>query len=151
MTSKAASVPTGFDIRSFLPARLTVLSSRLTRRAARLYSERFNLSAAEWRVSAVLGQEGSMSVNAVIAQTTMDKVRVSRAVASLLKAGLITREADPRDRRRAILGLTAFGRELFQQIVPLVQGSEAEIWALLNEPERAVLEAALGKVEASIR
>jgi DNA-binding MarR family transcriptional regulator len=89
-----------------------------------------------------------MSANAVIAQTTMDKVRVSRAVAKLLKAGLITRESDPQDRRRAILELTAAGREMYQQIVPLVQDVEAEIIAALSGPERNVLDSALSKIEA---
>jgi DNA-binding MarR family transcriptional regulator len=97
---------------------------------------------------AVLGQQGAMSANAVIAQTTMDKVRVSRAVAKLLKAGLITRESDPQDRRRAILNLTMAGQEIYREIVPLVQEVESEIVAELSAPERAVLDNALAKIEA---
>ncbi|HEX4209022.1 MAG TPA: MarR family winged helix-turn-helix transcriptional regulator [Candidatus Binataceae bacterium] len=80
-----------------------------------------------------------MSVNAVIAQTTMDKVRVSRAVAKLLNAGLITRDADPQDHRRAILDLTATGRAMFEEIVPLVQDAEAEMMAALSEAEHVTL------------
>jgi DNA-binding MarR family transcriptional regulator len=138
----------GFELGKYLPFRLTILSNRLTRRVARFYGERFKLSAPEWRTMAVLGQQGAMSANAVIAQTTMDKVRVSRAVAKLLKTGFITREADPLDRRRAILDLTPAGREIYRQIVPLVQEVEAEIVAALSGPERAVLDNALAKIEA---
>jgi DNA-binding MarR family transcriptional regulator len=137
-----------FELGKYLPFRLTVLSNRLTRRVARYYGERFKLSAPEWRTMAVLGQQGAMSANAVIAQTTMDKVRVSRAVAKLLKAGLITREADPQDRRRAILNLTMAGQEIYREIVPLVQEVESEIVAELTGPERAVLDNALAKIEA---
>jgi DNA-binding MarR family transcriptional regulator len=137
-----------FELGKYLPFRLTVLSNRLTRRVARYYGERFKLSAPEWRTMAVLGQQGAMSANAVIAQTTMDKVRVSRAVAKLLKAGLITREADPLDRRRAILNLTMAGQEIYREIVPLVQEVESEIVAELSAPERAVLDNALAKIEA---
>lgn len=137
-----------FELGKYLPFRLTVLSNRLTRRVARFYGDRFKLSAPEWRTMAVLGQQGAMSANAVIAQTTMDKVRVSRAVAKLLKANLITREADPLDRRRAILDLTQAGRDIYRQIVPLVQDIEAEIVAALTDPERAVLDNALAKIEA---
>jgi DNA-binding MarR family transcriptional regulator len=75
-------------------------------------------------------------------------VRVSRAVAKLLKTGFITREADPLDRRRAILDLTQAGREIYRQIVPLVQEVEAEIVAALSGPERAMLDNALAKIEA---
>lgn len=146
MTSTAVSAG-GFDLRRFLPMRLTALSNRLARRAARLYGKRFNLSAAEWRVMAALGQQGAMAGNAVIAQTTMDKVRVSRAVATLLKAGLITRDSDPQDRRRAILALTTNGRVLFQQIVPMIEHAEAEMMALLSETERNTLSGALAKIE----
>jgi DNA-binding MarR family transcriptional regulator len=137
-----------FELGKYLPFRLTILSNRLTRRVARFYGERFKLSAPEWRTMAVLGQQGAMSANAVIAQTTMDKVRVSRAVAKLLKTGFITREADPLDRRRAILDLTQAGREIYRQIVPLVQEVEAEIVAALSGPERAMLDNALAKIEA---
>src|ERR1700722_6459555 len=138
----------GFELGKYLPFRLTVLSNRLTRRVARFYGERFKLSAPEWRTMAVLGQQGAMSANAVIAQTTMDKVRVSRAVAKLLKGGFITREADPQDRRRAILDLTPSGQEIYRQIVPLVQEVESELVAALSGPERAMLDNALTKIEA---
>jgi DNA-binding MarR family transcriptional regulator len=137
-----------FELGKYLPFRLTVLSNRLTRKVARYYGERFKLSAPEWRTMAVLGQQGAMSANAVIAQTTMDKVRVSRAVAKLLKANLITRESDPQDRRRAILNLTAAGQEIYREIVPLVLEVESEIIAELTGPERAVLDNALAKIEA---
>ena len=145
----AAQLPRqDFELGKYLPFRLTVLSNRLTRRVARFYAERFKLSAPEWRTMAVLGQQGAMSANAVIAQTTMDKVRVSRAVAKLLKANLITREADPLDRRRAILDLTPAGRDIYRQIVPLVLDVETENVAELSGPERAMLDNALAKIEA---
>lgn len=92
-----------------------------------------------------------MSSSAVTAQTAMDKVRVSRAVAKLLKAGLITREADPQDRRHAILGLTASGRDTFAQIVPLIQDAEAEMMGMLSDSERETLNNALAKIEGYIQ
>jgi DNA-binding MarR family transcriptional regulator len=136
-----------FELGKFLPFRLTVLSNRLTRRVARFYGERFKLTAPEWRTMAVLGQSGAMTANNVITQTTMDKVRVSRAVAKLLKAGYITRDADPNDRRRAILDLTPKGMEIYRQIVPLIQEIEAEILAILSQSDRSVLDSALTRIE----
>ena len=136
-----------FEFHSYLPVRLRSLSHRLGRRAAQLYADRFRLSAPEWRVVAVLGQQGAMSSSEVIAQTAMDKVRVSRAVAKLLKADLVTREANPRDRRHAILGLTVSGRDTYSQIVPLIQDAEAEMLRTLTEAEREILSIALAKIE----
>lgn len=53
----------------------------------------FNLSAPEWRVVTVLGQHDLLSGSEIIKLTSTDKVRISRTVAELLKADLITRDA----------------------------------------------------------
>jgi DNA-binding MarR family transcriptional regulator len=134
-------------LRRFLPTRLTTVSNRLARRAAELYGKRFKLSAPEWRIIAVLGHQGGMSSSTVIAETAMDKVRVSRAIAKLLKAGLITRDTDPSDRRRAVLALKGPGGELFQQIIPLIQDAEAEMMAALSDAERDAFSDVLAKIE----
>lgn len=93
-------------------------------------------------------QHDLLSGRESIKLTGTDKVRISRTVAELLKAGLITRHADALDRRREILGLTAAGKEIYQQILPLVQKVEAEIVAALSTSERGMLDNALSKIEA---
>ncbi|MDE2229290.1 MAG: winged helix-turn-helix transcriptional regulator [Alphaproteobacteria bacterium] len=136
-----------FAIEQFLPFRLSVLSNRLTRAAARVYSRRFRLSAPEWRTMAVLGRYGAMNANSVVDRTAMDKVRVSRAVARLTAAGHITRRIDPADHRRAILDLTAQGTTTYQQIVPWLRAVQDEILTNLNTEERSALEHVLSKLE----
>lgn len=147
-TSPAGSRPLELD--QFLPFRLSVLGNRLTRAVARVYAERFQLSAPEWRTMAVLGRYGATSAQDVVERTAMDKVRVSRAVARLLASGRITRRADDKDRRRAILDLTAAGRAVYDQIVPLVLAVEAELVAELTAEERATLDTLLRALEACI-
>jgi len=132
----------------FVPFRLSVLSNRMTRAVAKVYARRFRLSAPEWRTMAVLGRYGAMSANSVVERTAMDKVRVSRAVARLLANGQITRRADPIDRRRAILDLTAKGLAVYRQLVPLVLATEAELLGDLSAAERAALEDTMNKLEA---
>ena len=73
------------DLEHFLPYRLSVLSNRISQDMASLYAERFNLSITEWRIIAILGRYPDLSANEVAERTAMDKVAVSRAVASLLK------------------------------------------------------------------
>jgi DNA-binding MarR family transcriptional regulator len=138
----------GFAIERFLPFRLSVLSNRLTRATARVYTRRFRLSAPEWRTLAVLGRYGAMSANSVVDRTAMDKVRVSRAVARLTNAGHITRRTDPGDRRRAILDLTPQGTGIYREIVPLVCAVEDDILQSLNADERHALERVFAKLEA---
>jgi len=146
--AKQTGEESGFAIERFLPFRLSVLSNRLTRAVARVYTRRFRLSAPEWRTLAVLGRYGAMSANSVVDRTAMDKVRVSRAVARLTTAGHITRRTDPGDRRRAILDLTPQGTGIYQQIVPLVRAVEDDIMQTLSADERRVLDQAFTKLEA---
>ena len=146
--AKQTGEDTDFAIERFLPFRLSVLSNRLTRAVARVYTRRFRLSAPEWRTLAVLGRYGAMSANSVVDRTAMDKVRVSRAVARLTTAGHITRRTDPDDRRRAILDLTPQGTGIYQQIVPLVRAVENDIMQTLSADERHTLERVFTKLEA---
>jgi DNA-binding MarR family transcriptional regulator len=134
----------------FLPFRMSVLGNRLTRMVARVYAQRYRLSAPEWRTLAVLGRYGATTANRVVEYTAMDKVRVSRAVAKLLTSGYITRHADPKDRRRAILGLTPAGAGIYREIVPLVLAVEEEIVTTLNPEEREALSRTLAKLEQHI-
>jgi DNA-binding MarR family transcriptional regulator len=134
-------------LESFVPFRLSVLANRLTRSVARVYSQRFRLTAPEWRTMAVLGRYGPMTANNVVDRTAMDKVRVSRAVAKLLAAGYITRRADPEDRRRAILDLTSSGKAVYRQIVPLVLAVEEELLAELDGEERGTFQRVLEKLD----
>jgi DNA-binding MarR family transcriptional regulator len=136
------------ELEHFLPFRLSVLGNRLTRAVARVYARRFRLSAPEWRTMCVLGRYGPTTANDVVEQTAMDKVRVSRAVARLLASGRITRRTDPKDRRRAILDLTAEGRAVYDRIVPLALAVEAELITDLSPQERETLDAVMAKLES---
>src|SRR6201996_5696202 len=94
----------------FVPYRLSVLSNRVSSAIAREYSERFGLSIPEWRIMAVLGQSPGLSSRAVAERTAMDKVQVSRAVATLVETKRVQKQADSEDGRVARLSLTPKGR-----------------------------------------
>jgi DNA-binding MarR family transcriptional regulator len=145
-SAPAADPP--FELDHFLPFRLSVIGNRVTRAVARVYAKRFRLSAPEWRTMSVLGRYGAMPAHGVIERTAMDKVRVSRAVARLLAAGRITRRADAADRRRVILDLTAAGRAVYNEIVPLALAVEADLVTDLTAEERRVLDNVMRKLEA---
>lgn len=138
------------DPERFLPMRLSVLGNRVTRTVARVYADRFQLSAPEWRTMMVLGRYGASRPQDVIRRTAIDKVRVSRAVARLLASGRITSRTDDKDRRRVILDLTPAGRAIYDEVVPLVLAVEAKLLANLTAEERAALQTLLGKLEARV-
>ena len=137
------------DLDRFMPYRLSVLTNRVSSAIARHYSERFNLSIPEWRIIAVLGQNPGLSARQVAERTAMDKVQVSRAVASLLAARRITKEAHASDGRIAHLSLSAKGRTIYEEIVPLALGLEQRFLSVLTKQEQQVLDQLLSKLSAT--
>ena len=136
------------DLDRFMPYRLSVLTNRVSSAIARHYSERFNLSIPEWRVIAVLGQNPGLSAREVAERTAMDKVQVSRAVASLLAAKRLTKAAHVSDGRVAHLSLSAKGRAIYEEVVPLALGLEKRLLSVLTASERDMLDRLLTKLSA---
>jgi DNA-binding MarR family transcriptional regulator len=76
----------------------------------------------------------------------MDKATVSRAVARLLRLGLLTRKPDPRDRRLLALDFTPRGRRAYARLVRLARSWEAWFTDGLDAGDRACLEQLLVKL-----
>lgn len=135
-----------FALERFFPYRLSVLNEQVSRALAVLYSDRFGLTPPEWRAMAVLAGFQPLSANGICNRTNMDKVRVTRAIARMLEAGLVSRQEDAQDRRYVSLRLTAKGQQVYDQILPLVQAREAEILAVLSPAEIDALDTILRKL-----
>ncbi|KDA03733.1 MarR family winged helix-turn-helix transcriptional regulator [Hyphomonas oceanitis] len=130
----------------FLPYRLSVLSNTVSRNIADLYDREFGISIWQWRVMAVLGENSGITATEIGQVTAMDKVAVSRAVSGLLDSGHIARRASKEDARRAILTLTAKGKEVYDQIVPIALGAERDLVESLSPDEQAQLAALMEKL-----
>jgi DNA-binding MarR family transcriptional regulator len=61
-------------------------------------------------------ENGTLTVNEVAAELALDKSTASRAVASLVRKGLIARRGHPRDRRSIEVSPTAPGSRLYRRI-----------------------------------
>lgn len=130
----------------FIPYRLSVLTNQVSSAIARHYSERFGLTIPEWRIMAVLGEIPGLSARDVAARTAMDKVQVSRAVASLIEAGRVERTPDDEDGRVGHLELTRAGRAVYNQIVPLALRLEEQFLTTLSATERNLFDRLLVKL-----
>lgn len=128
------------ELENFLPYRLSVLAQLVSDGLHDLYAESFGLSVTQWRVLAALGRFAPLTASEVAQRVVMDKVAVSRAVASLENRRLVERAADRSDRRRAPLTLSPRGRALHARIVPLALAYEAELCAALSLEERRLLD-----------
>jgi DNA-binding MarR family transcriptional regulator len=129
----------GLELDRFLPYRLSVLSNRISGAIAREYSQRFALGVTEWRVMAVLGRYPELSAGEVAQRTAMDKVAVSRAVASLLEAGRLQRDIHGGDRRRSVLRLSPAGHAIYDEVAPLALAFERSLLGEMDAAERALL------------
>jgi DNA-binding MarR family transcriptional regulator len=137
-----------FRLEDFLPYRLAVASSQVSRLFTRKYAERFGLTIPEWRVLAVVGRFQTLSPSAVGQHAAMDKVKVSRAAASLAARGLVRQTQDPSDGRGRLLRLTRKGTTLHGQVIPEALALEAQVAAGLTRAEWTVLNKALAKLSA---
>lgn len=132
----------------FLPYRLSVLTNVISSAIAAAYAERFRLSIPEWRVLAVLATSPKLSAAEVAHRTAMDKVAVSRAVRSLLRARRIARGTAPGDRRRSVLRLAPAGEQVYAQVAPFALHYERELLATLSTRERRMLDRLLRQLLA---
>jgi DNA-binding MarR family transcriptional regulator len=127
----------------FIPYRLSVLSNTVSSAIAGAYQRRFGLTIPEWRVIAVLAAAANLSAAEVAQRTAMDKVAVSRAVTSLLRARRVERKVSRTDRRRSVLRLSGAGRRVYAQVVPFALAYERALLRPLSRQERARLDRTL--------
>jgi DNA-binding MarR family transcriptional regulator len=114
-------------LEQFLPYRLNVVASFVSRGLARIYGERFGLGIPEWRAIAMLGEFNRLTSRDIGDLSQMHKTKVSRAVSALEERGLVERAANKADRREAFLLLTPPGRRIYDEIAPLALAFERRL------------------------
>jgi DNA-binding MarR family transcriptional regulator len=109
----------------------------------RLLEGRYGISRREWRLLAMLVACDALSPSALADAAHLDRPRTSRAIGTLTAKGLIEREPQPGDHRRACVRLTGEGRRLFDEIFPQVAAINAELVAVLDASQQTALDEAL--------
>jgi DNA-binding MarR family transcriptional regulator len=136
-------------LETFLPYRLSIASNRVSDLVAEAYDRLFGLSIPEWRVIAVLGEASPLTQLAIVKQTVMDKMTVSRAVRPLVERGLIARSPHSGDKRSSLLSLSDAGRTLYESVGPEALAMETALLEEFSVAEVRDLDAALRKLEAA--
>lgn len=130
------------QLAGFLPYQLSVASNAVSGLIAERYRKRFGLKIPEWRVMAVLGDaahQDGLTQRALTRATLMDKVAVNRAVRVLEERGLVARLPNPVDGRSQLLELTAEGRAIHAEVMPLALATERELLGRFAAHEQAML------------
>ncbi|MGE0723871.1 MAG: MarR family winged helix-turn-helix transcriptional regulator [Alphaproteobacteria bacterium] len=147
----AAAEPAGpsgaLRLDAFLPYRLSIASTTVSRRIAAVYAARHGLTIPEWRLIAVLAEDGSATQQGLVRRTLMDKVAVSRAAQALEARGLIARAGDDADGRAMRARLTRAGRALHAAIAPDALAEERHLLAGFTVEEVRQLHAMLRRLE----
>lgn len=134
-----------FVLDEFLPYRLSVAATEVSRRFAARYAAEAGLSIPEWRVLAHLGQSGAASVRDITAKVSLEKSIVSRAASRLEERGILRKSAHAGDRRLIVLELTEDGTALMARLAALAESFQAELRLQLGEDAQRV-EAALKRL-----
>ncbi|MDP0925887.1 MarR family winged helix-turn-helix transcriptional regulator [Paracoccus onubensis] len=121
-----------FMLDEFLPYRLNVAATLISRRFAALHQEETGISIPEWRVMAHLANEGQVSIRDIHARVNLDKSIVSRAAARLEQAGHLRKSGHMQDRRLISLELTPKGQDLMQRLGEIADAFQARLHAELG-------------------
>ena len=135
----------------FIPYRLSVVSNLVSDGIAKTYESLFGLNIPEWRLVAVIAEGRGITQQAIGQRTRMDKVTVSRAAIALVDRGLLTRTANPDDRRSHLLKLSAAGEELYASVAPKALDLEARLFAHFEAAEVDQFMAMLRRIEELAR
>jgi DNA-binding MarR family transcriptional regulator len=141
-------------LQHYLPYRLSVAANAVSRLIALAYEEKFGLTIPQWRLIAVLAEEGPLTQQELCGRTIMDKVTVTRAGQGLLRRRLIKRVPNSTDGRSHRLLLTKTGEALYEEVVPLALEYEAKLLVGVAPHDVEKLEQQLRQLEqtaASLR
>ena len=121
--------------------RLGHVRRQLERRLADVFAEH-DLSAADFQVLVNLRRAGApycMPQARLMDALGLTSGTVSLRLDRLVKAGTVTREPDPDDRRGSLIRLTAKGQRLFDTIAPRHLANEDRLLSALTGEQRATL------------
>jgi DNA-binding MarR family transcriptional regulator len=135
------------QLEEYLPYRLSVAANAVSRLIARAYEDQFGLTIPQWRLMAVLGDEGALTQQSLCGRTLMDKVTVMRAAQGLTRRRLVKRQPNAQDGRSHRLDLSPTGYTLYCKVIPLAREYESQLLAGMKATDVALLHRLLRQVE----
>lgn len=144
--SAGSGEPAPLGVDGFLLYRLSMVSRRLSDALQAHYGPRHGLQRAEWRMLALIGEQPVCTAADLVRRASMDAVAVHRAVGQLIARGLVLRGTSPSDRRVKPLRLSAAGRRVYRDVVPVARGLERQVLGSLPVDEARALQSALDRL-----
>lgn len=123
----------------FLPYVLVNLAKQTSDVFSSTYKREFGITVAEWRVIAWVALDGTLTASEICKLSTMDKVKVSRAIKLLRDKKLVVERVNEEDNRVKHVSLTKKGEKLYAGIVPKAKRWEGELLEALSDTEYSEL------------
>jgi DNA-binding MarR family transcriptional regulator len=115
---------------------LLLVQSQLERRSETFFQPH-GLTGAQFNILNLLAhRDGRMEQAALVDLLLVGKSTISIVLNRMVRGGLVKREEHPRDRRQAVLILTAKGRTLWRKVSPIYEKSVQEVFGALNMKSR---------------
>jgi DNA-binding MarR family transcriptional regulator len=115
-----------------------------------MYASRHDLTMPAWRSLAVIARHQPLTATQLGKLTSSDPYKVTRAIELLVRRGLIRRDNDRADRRRASLRLTAQGRKVYSDIERFVVRVERELTSAFDARELSALRQSLDTLDRQL-
>lgn len=126
--------------------RIGYLAQLFTGPLYRALDEAHEIGRQEWIVLFCTAHFEELTAQEIAEMSGRAKANVSRAVNKLLRMGLVRRQPDPQDARRARISITTEGRSLFEVTLSPFVERETQMLAVLSPGETAELERILRKL-----
>ncbi|HYZ22397.1 MAG TPA: MarR family transcriptional regulator [Rhodopila sp.] len=132
--------------RDGIPYLLAAIGNMLSASGARLYRKRFGIGLTEGRLMWVLGHESPVTAATASQIMGTDKAAVSRALAGLVRRGLVRVSSNPADARERTIELSPDGCKLYEQISAASKLRQRRLLSIYSAEERALLADLLGRL-----
>jgi DNA-binding MarR family transcriptional regulator len=121
---------------------------RVSQRHAAIFASRMahGLTPTQWAALVKVAEFGAISQNLLGRETAMDAATIKGVVDRLRVRNLIKVKADPKDRRRGVIELTAQGEKCLADGVPPARRITTETLVNLSADEQRTLHALLSKM-----
>jgi|JI8StandDraft_2_1071088.scaffolds.fasta_scaffold101488_2 DNA-binding MarR family transcriptional regulator len=146
--SAQAGRPIALDLQQFLPFRTHRIAAKLAASGSQLAILSGRLSLREWRVLAVVGSVGECPQRGVGLISAMDPATVSRAIAGLMRGGLIEQVASQSDGRTKLLKLTSEGESIYSELAEERMELQERMRAAFTDLEWMTLLMMLNKLDS---
>jgi DNA-binding MarR family transcriptional regulator len=104
----------------------------------------------EWRLIMYVGRARETRANRICSETDLDKGAVSRSLATLQRMGVVHIEEDGADSRRNNVALTAKGRALHNDLVPIAFDRQRSLVADLTPGEISLFLRLIERLQAKV-